>query len=396
MIDLHGRAVRARIEQWREAGMIDAATADRLAAHEAAAGGASGFHAAFTLIGAGAVALGMAALVAANWDALPIWLKLGAHVAINLSLGVWAAAAVKRQPGGAGAEALLIVLSGSILAFIAHVGQSFQLQGDLFAPLATWLALTAPFTIALGRSLALRWLFTFGVAATLAAGAEIYVEALARAQLVGASAAALLAVAYAAPLAARGFAAAPLWGRHFNQLALGALAALTPFLAEIGWRIDIAAADPAHVLPEVIRGTVVACAGLALGGCGLWLRARRTADGALVGDWRFTLFVAASPAYAALPFLVGGGDSPMLAGLAYSAYWLAVGWFAHMAGSVGFYRLAVALVALRLFSAFIEAFGGLLMTGGGLVAVGTLLLGMGWAAQRYLRRRAAVQPETTP
>ncbi|HRJ62374.1 MAG TPA: DUF2157 domain-containing protein, partial [Azospirillaceae bacterium] len=91
MIDLHGRAVRARIEQWRETGLIDAATAERLLVHEAG-DEKGGFHGALTLIGAGAVALGVAALVAANWDLLPIWLKLGTHVALNVALGVWAAA----------------------------------------------------------------------------------------------------------------------------------------------------------------------------------------------------------------------------------------------------------------------------------------------------------------
>lgn len=395
MIDLHGRAVRARIEQWRETGLIDEATAARLLAHETA-DEKGGFHGALTLIGAGAVALGVAALVAANWDLLPIWLKLGTHVGLNVALGVWAASMAERRPGGAGAESLLIVLSGSSLAFIAHVGQSFQLQGDPFTPMAVWLALTAPFTVALGRSLAVRWLFTFGVGSTLMAALEVYGHALYEAQALAASAALVLATAYAAPLWLRGFAAAPLWNRHFSGIALAALALATPLVAELGWRLG--GADLDELAPEAIRGALVASVGLALAGAGVVWRAGKdpTSVGALAGDWRFAVFVAASPLYALAPYLTGGSESPVAAGVAFCLYWLAVAWFAHAANRLAYYRLAVVLVAVRLFAAFVEAFGGLLMTGGGLVLVGLLFLGMGWATQRLLRRGAAANQETTP
>lgn len=389
MIDLHGRAVRARIEQWRETGLIDDATAARLLAHETA-DEKGGFHGALTLIGAGAVALGVAALVAANWDLLPIWLKLGTHVALNLALGVWAASMADRRPGGAGAESLLIVLSGSSLAFIAHVGQSFQLQGDPFTPMAVWLALTAPFTVALGRSLAVRWLFTFGVGSTLMAALEVYGHALYEAQALAASAALVLATAYAAPLWLRGFAAAPLWNRHFSQIALAALVLMTPLVAELGWRLGGAELD--EVLTEATRGALVASIGLALAGAGFVMQAAKDPP----GDWRFAAFIAASPLYALAPMLSGGSESPVAAGAAFCFYWLAVAWFAYAANRLAYYRLAVVLVAIRLFAAFVEAFGGLLLTGGGLVLVGLLFLGMGWGTQRLLRRNAAANRETTP
>lgn len=394
MIDLHGRAVRARIEQWRETGLIDDATAARLLAHETADEN-GGFHGALTLIGAGAVALGVAALVAANWDLLPIWLKLGTHVGLNLALGVWAASMAERRPGGPGAESLLIVLSASSLAFIAHVGQSFQLQGDPFTPMAVWLALTAPFTVALGRSLAVRWLFTFGVGSTLMAAVEVYGHALYEAQALAASAALVLATAYAAPLWLRGFAAAPLWNRHFSGIALAALMLATPLVAEVGWRLGGADLDELF-MTEAIRGALVAGVGLALAGAGFVWTAQRDPSQGLPGDWRFAVFVAASPLYALAPYLTGGSESPVAAGAAFCLYWLAVAWFAHAANRLAYYRLAVVLVAVRLFAAFVEAFGGLLMTGGGLVLVGLLFLGMGWATQRLLRRGAAANQETTP
>ncbi len=59
-----------KIEAWHEAGVIDAATRDRLIAHEAAHARPIALWAVFG-IGALAVALGLVSVVAANWEAIP-------------------------------------------------------------------------------------------------------------------------------------------------------------------------------------------------------------------------------------------------------------------------------------------------------------------------------------
>lgn len=361
MIDLHGRAVRSRIERWRDAGLIDDETARRLAAHEASRPAAG--VPALTVIGALSVALGIVAIVSANWDQIPVPARLGGHVLLNLAIGAAVWAGVAREP-------LLTVLSASTLALLAHVGQSFQLQGSAFGLLAAWLLLATPFTWALARGTANRWLWTAGLFAAAGTAFAENADALAEAGLIGTSLALFVVAGYAAPLLTAGA-----WGRHLHTVMLGVLVAAAS-AAQTAWRFDFTAADlPAAA--DVIVGAACATAGL----LAVHAVLARRAPGR---PW-LTAFVAASPAYAALPFLVGGADSAAVAALGFCLYWWAISQLAHAAGLTGLYRLAVLAIAARVVVVFVEAFGGLLFTGVGLVAGGVLLLATGWLVHRLLR-----------
>ncbi|HEV7368821.1 DUF2157 domain-containing protein [Arenibaculum sp.] len=361
MIDLHGRAVRSRIERWRDAGLIDDETAGRLAAFEASRPAAG--VPALTVIGALSVALGIVAIVSANWDQIPVPARLGGHVALNLAIGIAVWTGIAR-------ELLILVLSASTLGLLAHVGQSFQLQGGAAGLLAGWLALATPFTWALARGAANRWLWTAGLFAAAGTAFVENADALADAGLVGTSIALFIVAGYAAPLADRGA-----WGRHLHAVMLGVLVTAAS-AAQTVWRSDFTAADlPAGA--DVIAGAACATAGLLAVHAALARRAP--------GRPWLTAFVAASPAYAALPFLAGGADSAVVAALGFCLYWWAISQLAHAAGLTGLYRLAVLAIAARVVVVFIEAFGGLLFTGVGLVAGGVLLLAVGWLVRRLLR-----------
>jgi uncharacterized membrane protein len=375
MIDLHAAAIRARIGRWREAGLIDEDTARRLTLFEAEARPL--FGSTLTLIGALSIALGVVAVVSANWDALPIWLKLSAHIVVNLGLGLWAAYAARTEAQGRLlVDAPLIILSASTLAFIAHVGQAFQLQGDLLSPLATWCALTTPFMLVLGRTAAARWAWTATLAATGLGVADVYGEALIQAHLVGACVAGVIVLAFAAPLAARGERLAP-WGTHFQNIALVMLVTLAS-ATQIMWREQFNIHDVAGVWTETINGLTVAVIGLA------------GASFALTGQppWRrpISAFVIFTPVYAALPLLVGGAGSVAVEAAAICLYWLGIALLAHAAGRFWLYKLAVIVVTMRLFGVFLEAFGGLLATGGGLILAGALFLGLGYGVRRLLQK----------
>lgn len=375
MIDLHAAAIRARIGRWREAGLIDEDTARRLTLFEAEA--RPMFGSTLTLIGALSIALGVVAVVSANWDALPIWLKLSAHIVVNLGLGLWAAYAAKTEAQGRWlVDAPLIILSASTLAFIAHVGQAFQLQGDLLSPLATWCVLTTPFMLALGRSAAARWAWTATLAATGLGVVDVYGEALIEAHLVGACVAGVIVLCFAAPLAARGERLAP-WGTHFQNIALVMLVTLAS-TTQIMWREQFNIHDVAGVWTETINALAVAVIGLT------------AASFALTGrpPWRrpISAFVVFTPVYAALPLLVGGAGSVVVEAAAVCLYWLGIALLAHGAGRFWLYKLAVIVVTMRLFGVFLEAFGGLLMTGGGLILAGALFLGLGYGLRRFLQK----------
>ncbi|MBP2314404.1 DUF2157 domain-containing protein [Azospirillum soli] len=375
MIDLHGRAIRSRIDRWREAGLIDPATATRLLAFEAS-GGAPGIPV-LMLIGAFSVGLGIVAIVSANWDAIPVWAKLGGHVLLNLALGAWGCAEVLKghDAGERTREGLLMVLSASSLALLAHVGQSFQLQGSLFGLLATWLALVTPFTLAFARSAANRWLWVAGVFAMAGAGLAEHAEALEKAGLLGTAIALFIVAGYAAPLLARGRANAEPWGRLLNLAMLGTLVAMTS-AAQMGWRLD----SPLDVAEraDVLTGTAVATLGLLAAHLAF-------ARGIPERPWP-AVFVVLSPAYAALPVVIGGLGSAAVAAVGFCLYWFAISQLAHAAGLIPLYRLAVVVIALRLLLVFVEAFGGLLLTGVGLIAGGAVLLAFGFVVRRILRR----------
>lgn len=380
MIDLHAAAIRARIGRWREAGLIDEDTARRLTLFEAEA--RPMFGSTLTLIGALSIALGVVAVVSANWDALPIWLKLSAHIVINLGLGLWAAYAARSEAQGLLlqgrllVDAPLIILSASTLAFIAHVGQAFQLQGDLLSPLAIWCALTTPFMLALGRTAAARWAWTATLAATGLGVADVYGEALVDARLVGACIAGVIVLAFAAPLAARGERLAP-WGTHFQNIALVMLVTLAS-ATQIMWREQFNIHDVAGVWTETINGLTVAVIGLAAASFALTRQP----------PWRrpISAFVIFTPVYAALPLLVGGAGSVVVEAAAICLYWLGIALLAHAAGRFWLYKLAVIVVTARLFGVFLEAFGGLLATGGGLILAGALFLGLGYGVRRLLQK----------
>ena len=93
--------LKARLQRWRTADIIDAATAQRIQTYEDSKPG-FGFSTAMFALGALAIVLGVAAVVASNWDAIPAIPKLVAHAILNAALaaGAWRAAQTGRTTLG--------------------------------------------------------------------------------------------------------------------------------------------------------------------------------------------------------------------------------------------------------------------------------------------------------
>lgn len=154
------------LERWHRAGLIDDAARDRIRDWEAAHAkpvwlwGLAG-------IGAFAIVLGIAALVAANWALIPGWVKIGSHLALDAVVAI-AAFAAWRAGWDRTRELLALLLFGFVLSGIGLVGQVYQLGGTTWAALAVWLAACTPFLLLVTRSglCALAW----SVAAIVAYG----------------------------------------------------------------------------------------------------------------------------------------------------------------------------------------------------------------------------------
>lgn len=370
LLPLGPRSLPARLAAWQEAGLLDAEAAARIAAFEAARGGVR-LPAALAALGGFAVALGIVAIVAANWDAIPLALKLGLHGVLNLSLGLLAWHWLRPGPGGTRAEVALLLLSASTLALIAHVGQGFQLQGSALGLVGFWLALVTPFTLAFVRGQLHRILWALAVVLWVGLLLDEYDSFLERTRLLGLALILPIALSYAL----RG-AAPPLdrgWARQFGDQALGALGVLGSLALLSGLWV---AENPG---PDVLEMLGITAAG---GGVLLFAAHCATADGRRtlpVG-----LAVALVPALVALPQFLPGVPPSLSTALLFCAGWIAAAALALRYHEPGLFKLAVALVALRVFVVFLEAAGGLMATGFGLVLAGALLMGLGVAARKVI------------
>ncbi|MBV7255690.1 DUF2157 domain-containing protein [Pacificimonas sp. WHA3] len=359
-------AIADKIASWQSAGLIDADTAARIAAFEEERARPTAL---WAVIGLGclALALGIANVVAANWQAIPDALKLGVHFAMTAGA---AFACWRSLDRGAVwfAEGALFVLGALFLAGLSLHAQVYQLSGEIWQLLVTWLLCAGPAFLLLGRT---------RLTAYALAGMTIWA---------GASWAGAANEESWAGLFAQGLAMSVPW-------ALVALAALcqgrsrfSSGLSEMGLSAILIAVSIAHVawadpIPEIDAGEMrvrllVAGAGAAL---------------ALALAWRGRLFprdlllALVTAPFAALVLAVGieHGDGPVprfIGALIYAAMWGGIAWAASRAGWRTVFGLAIGALAVRLFIVYFELFGSLAMTGMGLIFAGALLiaLALGW------------------
>ena len=95
-------------------------------------------------MGALAMALGVMAIVGANWESIPAWLKLAVDLGLNGACAV-AVFVFWRQQRLWLREIAALLLFGLVLSGIALIGQVYQLQSAPWRALVLWLALCTPF-----------------------------------------------------------------------------------------------------------------------------------------------------------------------------------------------------------------------------------------------------------
>lgn len=152
-----------KLVAWERAGLIDAATAERIRAWEAEHARPLGL---WAVIGLAAltIGLGLVSLIAANWQAIPGTVRLGVHFAAMLGLAI--GIGVRRRDGAVVSirdDAFLFIEGALGLTFLGHLGQVYQTTSPLWEPLALWLALFSPLLLGLGRTwlVASTWMVVF-------------------------------------------------------------------------------------------------------------------------------------------------------------------------------------------------------------------------------------------
>jgi uncharacterized membrane protein len=125
-----------KLVRWEAAGLIDGATGARIRAFEKSSRAPIALYA-LGVLGAGTVALGIVALIAANWDGIPGSVKLAGDLLIGVALAISTYVAVRRDAGWL-REVLITLFYGFTLASIGLVGQVYQLTSPTYQGLLVW------------------------------------------------------------------------------------------------------------------------------------------------------------------------------------------------------------------------------------------------------------------
>lgn len=371
-------ALDRKLNDWQAAGLIDNVTADAIRAYETQA---SRPIALWATIGIGlfALALGLVLIVAAGWDMIPSGIKLGAHWVMTAAAAavVWQAHRQHRLWLGEGALFLLATL---VLAGVALQGQVYQVVSPVWQALAWWALLATPAILIAGRSR----LTAYGWAGMMGVLALAYVGESTLSQRTWEAAADNLPVALPPALI---LTAVLLHGRAPDDFADGVREAGLAFLlggasvAHFAWAVAVTRPDAAAMAMRLPLALIVtALAALAAGRLGS--NAARVVRISVIAPAIATVLAAAIPhADALAPRLFGA--------FVFFAMWGAIGKAAHDGGWRVLFGVAIGMIALRLFIVYIELFGGLALTGIGLIVGGLLLIGLTLAWAKLMRRATA-------
>jgi uncharacterized membrane protein len=365
----------SRLDAWVAAGLLDLATADAIRAFE---GKRERPVARWAIAGLGllAVLLGIVLVISANWDLIPGLVKLAGHMALLL-----ATAAVhwwSRNERPRVAEGALFLFAGLVLAGIALQSQLYQLTGPVWHALLLWLAIAGP-ALLVGGTTRLTGL-TFAAMALIgpAVMAADTIDAGGPWRLAQGAAMAVPALLIALSIALPGRRGFRLALREAGIVTILAGASLVHFAWASNIRPEQAADNAVRLIPPVLASI----AAIAIG----WRRPRELPRSLLL-----PLLVGPPLAFAlALAIPHPDAMASRLVGIAaFMALWSTIARAAAAEGWTSLFGVAIAAIGLRIFIVYIELFGSLAATGGGLIVGGVLLVGLSWLWHRLVTRRKA-------
>ncbi len=364
-------ALERNLARWVDAGLIDPATADGIRAFEA---GRERPTALWAIAGLGlfALGLGIILLVSANWDRIPDGLKLGLHMALLAGAAAthWIA---RRDARRWLAEGSLFLFSLLTLAGIALQAQVYQLAGPLWHALLLWLALAGP-ALLLGGATRLTGLQFSAMA--LFGPLAMAVDTIDRGgPWLLAQGAAMAVPLLLLLLALDRWRLQPAFRAALREAGI-VLTLAGASIAHFAWASNITSVQALDNAARLLPLLAVALAGLLL-----------ARGGGIPRSLILPLFLG-PPLALGLALAIPHPDhmaSRLLGIIVYTLMWAAVARGASASGWSTLFATAVAAIALRIFIIYVELFGSLAATGGGLVTGGLLLIALAWGWRRIVR-----------
>lgn len=364
----------SRLDAWVAAGLIDLAAADAIRAFE---GKRERPVARWAISGLGllAVLLGIILLISANWDLIPRAMKLGGHMALLLGAGAahWWGRSTGRPRI---AEGALFLFAGLVLAGIALQSQIYQLTGPVWHALLLWLATAGPALLMGGRTRLTGFAFAAMALLGPAAMATDTVDAGGTWRLAQGAAMAVPAILIALSIALSGRPGFRLALREVGFVAILAGASLAHFAWASNIRPEQAVDNAVRLVPAALASLLA----LAVG----WRRPKELPRALLLP------ILAGPPIAFALALAIPHPDAmaSRLVGIAvFIGLWAIIARAAAAEGWTSLFGVAIAAIGLRIFIIYIELFGSLAATGGGLILGGVLLVGLSWLWHRIVSRR---------
>jgi hypothetical protein len=367
------------VQRWLDADIIDATTAERIIAHERRASRPV-LLLAIGGLGAFTIGVGLISVIAANWGDIPRLVKLLAMLGLfgaNAYGLVWARGRQHRWI----TDALALGYFVLTLASIALVGQTYQLRGEPYQALLLWLLVGSPaLWLAEGAFAALVFLGALAVAGGLSfdplvdlLGHDRHATILVRASLGSAAIFGPLIVASLPTLQRR----RPAFAALYERLGWG-MCVLAASCGVHAWYLSIDIND----VREAWAGARVVIVFVAL--C-LWRVQGLVSD--VQADWLLParVLIGLASAVTGLGVLVPHAPVAMVGALGFVTVWSLVAWCGYQAQAMQIVNLATAVIAARIFVAYIEVFGSMLATGAGLIVSGVLLLALAWVWVRKIR-----------
>jgi len=366
-----------KLKKWSENQLISEGQAQAILAFEKNTGRSRLY---FGLGGLGvlSIILGIASLIAANWDLFSPTTKLVNHTLLNVVL---AGVILKffQKPSWI-REILVTVLAGLVMTYIALIGQVLQTQAPLWQPLGVWLVLTTPMLLIYARF--------FGVVAIWLGVLGVFSASFAINVLSGQPREIFLAGLPYALFVAFGFQKVkdilPNWTTTVHRIFWILLVIGTSF-AQSFWHISTDAINPwVHVPDSSVLASGVGTLFIFLLNAAKRHRLAPFWRGE-TGEWDALLLV--SFALSALPVLIPHASLSVVGAVLFCLYWLFIGGLGLRLGIDKLWSFAVVVVGVRIFVAYVQIMGSLAIQGLGFIGTGVIFLALAWGTRKIMQSK---------